>query len=94
MSLPEYNTTVHIQTELQYDVDAQQPAFPAGSLSAITVTCKPQDGSQMNVYCINGGKIWCTFQENDSSGSGSTPWVIEDMHFCQYWNLQLIEMEH
>jgi len=35
---PQSIVTVHVQTELQYDVDVQQPAFPSGSLSAIAIT--------------------------------------------------------
>ena len=78
---PQSIVTVHVQTELQYDVDVQQPAFPSGSLSAIAITIAQNNNRLLNVYYINQGKIFNAYQNDTIATTGSPVWTVADTHF-------------
>ena len=78
---PQSVVTVHVQTELQYDVDAQQPAFPTGSLSAIAITISQNSNRLLNVYYINQGKVFNAYQNDTTASTGSPVWLVSDTHF-------------
>lgn len=78
---PQSIVTVHVQTELQYDVDVQQPAFPSGSLSAIALTISQNSNRLLNVYYINQGKVFNAYQNDTVVSTGSPVWAVSDTHF-------------
>jgi hypothetical protein len=78
---PQDTITVHVKTELQYDVDAQQSAFPLGSLSALAITTSSRGDLRSNVYYINSGSVFNAYQDPTLATTGSPPWSVENMHF-------------
>jgi hypothetical protein len=73
--------TVHVKTELQYDVDSQQGAFPSGSVSQLSVTVSDSGGQLLSVYYINSGKVYNAHQDTAIATAGTTNWSIDDMNF-------------
>lgn len=81
MSDPQDTIALHIKTELQYDVDSAQGAFPSGSLSQLAVTSSDSGQQLLSVYYINNGKVYNAYQNPDVATAGSTNWTILDTNF-------------
>lgn len=78
---PQDNISVHVKTELQYDMDAQESPFPSGSLSALAVTSSSLDEQRLSIYYVNNGSVFNAYQDPTLETTGSPPWSVEDMHF-------------
>jgi hypothetical protein len=78
MSSPDEAVTLHVKTELQYDVDSQQGPLPAVSLS---VTVSDSGNQLLSVYYITNGKVYNAHQDPAIATAGSTNWSICDMNF-------------
>ena len=81
MSSPADTVTLHVKTELQYDVDSQQGTFPAGSVSQLSVTVSDSGDQLLDVYYINNGKVYNAHQDAAIATAGATNWTIDDMNF-------------
>jgi hypothetical protein len=81
MSNPADIVSVHVKTELQYDVDSQQGAFPSGSVSQLSVTVADSGDQLLSIYYISNGKVYNAHQDAALATAGSTNWSIYDMNF-------------
>lgn len=91
MSNPADNVTLHVKTELQYDVDSQQGSFPSGSISQLSVTVSDSGDRLLNVYYINNGKVFNACENPDIATAGSTNWSIHDMNFRKRTYYSILE---
>ena len=71
------NLSVHIKSELQYDVDQHS----AGSVSALAMTASSRGQGFLNAYCINNGKVYHAYRDAFSEATDSPSWSVEDMRF-------------
>lgn len=81
MSSPPDTVTLHVKTELQYDVDSQQGAFPSGTVSQLSVTVSDIGDRLLSVYYINNGRVYNAHQDAAIATAGAINWTIDDMNF-------------
>ena len=86
--------SVHIKSELQYDFDAQESAFPSGSISAIAVTTSARAEPLLNVYYINNESVFNAFQDPTLATTGSPPWDVTNMYFRAFTTSNHYQTSH
>jgi hypothetical protein len=92
MSNPAETVSLHVRTELQYDIDSQQGAFPSGSVSQLSATVADSGNQLMSMYYITNGRVYNAHQDATLASVGSTNWSIYDMNFREFLSCPIVSI--